>query len=623
MKWFYVTALAIAALMVLSPYLLLRGEQSGRQSGKVVSYDVYGAKVKSIDPATCGDTTSASIQGNIYEGLYTYHFLKRPVEVVPQLAEEMPRISPDGRTYTIKIKKGVNYSRNACFGTEADGRPKTREVRAADFVLAFKRVADFHVTTQLSLAFIEDRIVGLSEYRNNTRRYAKGDLSRYDKEDLRGVRALDEHTLQIELNEPFPQLVYVLAIGVYAPIPREVAAYYLARGPMESRSPEILQREAIAGTGPYLLTDWIKGGKIVLERNDEFRHETYPAEGAPGDEAAGLLKDAGKQVPFIDVQELVFVEESNPAWMMFERKQRDLAGIPRDVYDKVISPTRELVAKYEKEGVRLLKYTSPAVYWIVFNMDDPVVGKSKSLRQALCLAYDVETHIEVLYNGRGIRATNIIPSEFKGHDEAGPGPYYRYDLDAAKEKIEQAKQELLAVGVIKPGEPIPALKLDMAGRDESSRRFAEFAMGEFRKLGVELKVEMNDWPTLQSKVQNKQCQLYTMGWHADYPDAENFLQLFYTPNIDRGTNNSNYSNAAFDELFRKAATELDESKRVAMYVEMVRMLNEDCPVLLLSEPVSFLLIHKWVSNVKPHPIGYGYLKYRRIDVDLRRRMGGR
>jgi len=169
---------------------------------------------------------------------------------------------------------------------------------------------------------------------------------------------------------------------------------------------------------------------------------------------------------------------------------------------------------------------------------------------------------------------------------------------------------------------MPELTLDLGGTDEHARRTAQFARGQFAQIGVRLRIELNDWPTLQDKVDNKQCQIYSMGWHADYPDAENFLQLYYTPNIQRGTNNTNYSNPEFERLYEQAAVTMEERKRVPLYAKMIRMINEDCPVLLLSEPISFVLYHPWVYNSKPHPIGYGYLRYIRIDTAARAAAGG-
>ena len=628
MKWFYVAALLVVTGLVLSPLGFLPDRAEEDYAGRMVYRGSYGAEIKSLDPATCGDTTSSGMQGNCYEGLYCYHYLKRPVEVIPQLAGGMPEISSDRLTYTIRLKPGVRYARNPCFGSEEDGRPGTREVRAEDFVLAFKRVADYHINTGLAWAFLSGRIVGLDAWRVKSQAYQAGDFSRYDLP-VEGITAPDELTFRIRLTEPFPQMVQVLAMHVYAPIPPEAVDYWLGteadgkggrRGiALKDRSTEFREAEQVVSTGPYVMKEFRRRDRIVFARNPEFRQDYYPTEGAPGDREAGLLDDAGKAVPFMDVMRLDCVPEDYSSWMRFLSRQVEASGIPRENFDFVVTPDKELAEKWRKRHIYLSKYESPSVYWIVFNMEDPIVGASKSLRQALCLAYDVANHIEVLYNGRGVRAVNIIPRVVKGHGEAGPGPYYRLDLEAAKLKIAQAKAELAEAGMLVDGE-IPELKLDLGSNDRGARLMAEFARQQLAKVGVRLKAVYNDWPTLQQKVHNKQVQMYTMGWHADYPDAENFLQLFYSPNIARGTNNANYANPDFDRLYEQIRTMPDTLERTEIYARMANMISEDCPVLLLSEPISYVLYYDWVRNVKHHPVGYGFTKYRRIDTALRSRL---
>jgi ABC-type transport system substrate-binding protein len=310
--------------------------------------------------------------------------------------------------------------------------------------------------------------------------------------------------------------------------------------------------------------------------------------------------------------------------MLFLSRQLDAGGIPRETFDEVITPDQDLSERWRKRHIALKVYTEPTVYWIVFNMEDEVLGASKSLRQALCLGYDVKSQIEVLYNGRGRRAVNVVPSSLKGHAAAGPGPYYRYDLEAAKKKLDDARKELGAAGLLENG-AIPELTIDMVGGagEASAARYADFMRQQFARLGLDLKVVFNDWPTLQRKVHNKNVQMYTMGWHADYPDAENFLQLYYSGNIDKGTNNANYSNPLFDSLYEKVRIMQDTPERTAIYARMINILSEDCPALLTLEPVRYVLIYDWLRNVKPHPVGYGYTKYRRLNTGLRAEQGGR
>jgi ABC-type transport system substrate-binding protein len=616
---FFITAGGFVALLSFSPVLFLSLGGVDDFSGKTVHYSGVGAKIKSMDPATCGDTTSATVQGQIYESFYGYHYLKRPVEVIPQLAAEMPHVSEDGLTYTIRLKDGIFYARNSCFGADRDGRAATRAVRADDFVLAFKRIADFHIASPLAWSFLSGKIKGLDDYRAKTKSYLEGDFDRY-KIKVEGVRAIDNLTIQLQLTAPFPQLLNVLAMHNYAPIPHEVIDYYLSRKPLAERNAIITEVEQAVGTGAYRLTTWEKGSRLILERNEEYRHGFYPESGESGDREAGLLADAGNRLPFIDVIYMNVIEQPTPGWLRFHSRQSDFSGVPRDVFDSVISPSRELTEEWSRQGITLGKYGSPVIYWLVFNMEDPLLKASPSLRQAMCLSYSVEDEIQLLRNGRGKRAINILPSSFPTHGLAGPGPYFRYDPEAAREKLKQARSELAVKDLLDKDGRIPEISVDLGSRE--SRRRGEFIKQQFSEIGLNVKIKLNDWPTLQEKVHTKRCQLFTMGWHADYPDGENFLQLFYGPNIAKGTNNSNYSNPKFDALYEQAKVMPDSPERRELYAKMVRMIGEDCPLVLLSEPLSFVLKYDWVKNYKPHPFGYGNTKHLRIDTDLRRRMGG-
>ena len=573
-----------------------------------VYYGTFMTEIRSLDPATCGDTTSSALQGMIFEGLYGYHYLKRPLKVIPQLAAAMPDVSADGLTWRIKIRKGVKYSRSACFGASRDGTFPTRTVRAADFVFAFKRIADFHVPSNLSWAFLDGRIVGLNDYRKRTRGYKLDDLSRYDLP-VAGLRAVDETTLQLRLTRPFPRLTDILAMHLYAPIPPEAVRYCLAKTRRITFTHPML-----VGTGPYVLDEFNPKSRIVFVRNGEFRADYYPSEGSPLDREAGMLADAGKRVPFIDRIKWDYVSEHSRAWKAFLAGQVDILGISRDVFKQVIGRDMKLTEAYADRGLVLVRSNYPAVYWVCFNMTDPVVGKSKSLRQAMCLSFDVEAYVKTQFNGRARRAVNCVHSGFVGHAEAGPGPYARLDVDLARKKLVAARKELVAAGAIKPGGKIPTLTLELGARDELMAERARFMIKQFAAIGLEVEVVLNDWPALQRKVNQRKAQMFTMGWHADYADAENFLQLYTTASIKTGVNTTGYSNPAFDKLFARLEVMPDSPQRREILARLIRMISEDCPILLLTEPRSYVLHHKWVRNYKPHPMAYGTEKYRRIDT---------
>lgn len=640
---FIIIALIVVAALVFGPVLLLSwtSRERSRYEDQVVLWSSYPSKIKTIDQTMCGDTTSATMQANVYEPLYAYHYLKRPVEVVPLLAEDLPEVSEDGLTYTIRIQRDVFYAPNPCFGVDADGKAMSRAVRAGDLVLSFLRAADNHILSPMAWSFLSNRIVGLNEYHEKTKDYRQGDFSRY-RLAVEGIQALDDHTLRIQLLEPFPAFVFVLAMHSYAPVPSEVIEYYLERtaahaernGKYEpvrgggseislvNRTPEFTDHRMAVGTGAYRIAVWERGNRIVFERNPLYRDVRYPDEGAPEDEEAGLLADAGKRLPFIDALYYQHVPQDFSMWMKFLSGQLDTGSIPRDVFSEVITPDKGLAEQWQKRGIRLVTFDDPTVFWFGFNMQDPVISASKSLRQAMCLAYDVESYVEVLLNGRGRRAVNTLPSSFPVHEEAGPGAYYRLDRDAARAKLEDAKRELAAAGLLASGGQIPTINIDLGSQDDYARKQGEFAKQQFDAIGLSVRIQLNDWPTLQQKVHNKQVQMYQMGWHADYPDPENFLQLYYGPNIEKGTNNTNYSNPEFDALYRQILSMPDSPERREICTRMVRMLNEDVPMLLLAEPVAFVLKYDYLLNYKRHPIGYGMTKYWRIDTDRRKALRG-
>jgi ABC-type oligopeptide transport system substrate-binding subunit len=597
----------------------------------IVHRSHLSSPLQSLDPAMSSDTTSASILANVYEGLYTYHYLKRPVghaTLIPNLAEAMPEVSQDGLTYTIRLKKGVVYQRNACFGRE-EHRDKTRPVRAADFVLAFKRCADFHVPPRLGYVMIAGRIEGVEAFRTATREeYAAEDYERFDL-DVAGLRAVDDHTLQIKLTKPYPQLPLVLAMHPFAPVPPEAIKHWLDRP--GNQEPQFTAPGLLPGTGAFRI-DAANDSRIVLVRNPDYRSETYPSEGEgahddyPGDEALGLLEDAGKTMPFIDVVVYDIVPDYGHSWRALTDGRIDARGILTQKIEEVLSPQRRLRESWAERGFYLRKSLSPTLYWIAFNMDDPVVGASRSLRQAICLAFDTRAHIDRVYGGRGRPAVNIIPHGLDGHEQAGPGSYYvphtpqnrERILARAKAKLADARKELAAAGALSDGR-IPTLQLEMsAGRISSE--MGDFVREQLAAIGLEATTVANDWATLQKKVTDRTAQMFMMGWHADYPDAKNFLQLFYSPNIETGTNNVNYADEQYDAWYAEASQLPPGPRRTQLYVKMSRKISQDVPVLLLSQPAGYLLCNDWLGNCKPHPFPIANLKHYRIDPALRRKL---
>ena len=555
--------------------------------------DIYHGRterVRGFDPVKAGDVASAIAISRIYECLLQYSYLERPYKLEPALAEEMPQISVDGLVYTFKIRRGIFFHDDPCFGG------KRRELIAEDFIYSIKRVADVKNESTGYWAF-NDRIIGLDEFRKASASQGKTD---YDI-NVPGLLALDKYTLRIVLKRPYPQLLWILAMHYACAVPREAVEYY---------GSDFLNHPV--GTGPYVLKEWKRNYRLEFVKNMDWknllRRESYPLNGSEEDISEGLLVDAGKQIPFIDRIIQYVIDDQSTHWLKFVSGELEASGISRDNWDAVITPSKTLAPSLLRRGIRLYKTPTLDVYYIGFNMEDPVVGRNRKLRQALTCAFDSEQWVE-FFNGRITRAKGPIPPGVSGYDDK-PSPY-PFDLEKARQLLREAGYP---DGIDPSTGRRLKLVVELGSADPQTRESMELTMGFMRKIGIELIPSYNNWPTFLSKMERKQCQMYRLGWVADYPDAENFLQLFYGPNSSPGPNHSNYSNQEFDRLYEKVREMPDGSERTALYKKMADIVIEDCPWIFMHHPMDYSLQHRWVENYKYHDFPYGMIKYYRIDT---------
>jgi ABC-type transport system substrate-binding protein len=268
------------------------------------------------------------------------------------------------------------------------------------------------------------------------------------------------------------------------------------------------------------------------------------------------------------------------------------------------------------------------VYYIGFNMDDPVVGgnplkgvdndlvaRNRKLRQAVTCAFNTDEWIKY-YNGRVMRAKGPIPPGVAGYEDK-PSPH-PFDLERAK--------KLLAEAGYRDGiDPATGRRLRLTlelgnAADPEVKQSVELLVKFMEKMGIALIPSYNNWPTFLAKMERRQCQMFELGWVADYPDAENFLQLFYGPNSSPNPNHCNYINPEFDALYERIRVMSDCPERTAIYRKMADIVVEDCPWVFMHNPMSYGLQHQWLGNYKPHDFPYGMDKYRKIDSAMRTRM---
>lgn len=571
-------------ILMLLPALLLAFTACTKKSGQNENSITYGLRVnlKTLDPAQTSEEGSSETASNIFEGLLQYNYLKRPLTPEPLLAVGMPEVSKDGLTHTFKLKPGVKFQDSDVFPNG-----KGREVVASDFIYSWKRLADPKGKGEGFWIF-DGKIKGLNEWRD---KLAKGEGKFEDA--IEGWQAPDDKTVVIKLTRPYYQLHYVLCMTFAAVVPHEAVEKY---------GEEFMNHPV--GTGPYRFESWTRGSKLVLVKNPTWHGGTYPTEGMPGDKEKGLLEDAGKPLPFVD--KIVFLElpEDQPRWLNLMQGNVEYAGIPKDSFDKAIV-NDDLSPELKKKGFKLDKYTRSDIVFISFNMEDPVIGKSADLRRALSMAYDTETSMKTFYNNQVLKAHSPISPDMDGWDPNFKNPYKELNVEKAKEFLKKSGHP--------DGKGLPELEYNTSG-SATTRQMAEYVQEQFGKIGVKVKIVSNSWPQFQDRIRTKKAQMFGMAWNADYPDAENMLQLFYSKNVSPGPNNSNYKNKEFDALYEQAVKLPPGPKRTELYLKMRDIFVRDMPWIPTVHRIGYAVQQGWLKNLKLNETLKGQYKYLRVDL---------
>ena len=642
--------------------------------GQPIFYTAFTERPKHLDPAQAYSENEYEFLAQIYQPPLQYHYLKHPYTLVPQAAGEMPRIIyldksnqplPDDApaeqvafsVYEIHLRQGLKYQPHPAFARDAQGKPEyfalttndlqdiyalndfphsgTREVKAADYVYQIKRLAHPAIHSPIA-GLMADYIVGLKEYAATLQQAQKAhpdaflDLHDYP---LEGAQALDDTTYRIKVYGKYPQFAYWLAMPFFAPMPVEADRFYAQDG---MRERNLTLDWWPVGSGPYYLSENNPNQRMVLSRNPNFSGETYPAEGDPGDQEAGLLADAGKPLPQIDKVVFTLEKETIPYWNKFLQGYYDASGISSDSFDQAVQVNvggeANVTDSMRAQGITLSTSVATSTFYMGFNWLDPVVGgdteRARKLRRAIAIAMDFEEFISIFANGRGIAAQSPIPPGIFGYRESEAGiNHYVYDWvnGAPKRKsIEEAKKLLAEAGYPngldeKTKQPL-VIYLDTTANGVGNKSRLDWLRKQFEKLNLQLVARSTDYNRFQDKVRKGDTQMFYYGWNADYPDPENFLFLLHGAQArvgKGGENASNYSNPEFDRLFGQMKNMPNGAERQKIIDEMLEILRRDTPWLWGHHPKDYVLQHSWLHNSKPNKLANNKLKYLRIDAEQR------
>lgn len=537
-------------------------------------------EIKGYDPIMANDLYSGREISKIYEGLLSYHWLKIPYELQANLAAAMPEASKDGLTYTFKIRQGVKFQDDIAF---PDG--KGREVEANDFVYSIKRLADTKNQAE-GWWVLDGKLKGLNEWRDKNSRLP---AANYDEE-VEGLRALDKYTLQFKLSKPFPQFLYALAMPYTFVVAKEVVAKY---------NKEFINHPV--GTGPFYLTKFDQGKRITYFKSPTFRDTFYPSDASP--EFKHLLGDAGKKLPLVDKVVVNVIIESQPAWLKLNKGEIDTYAIPKDNFAATVKDNK-LTPELLSKGLDLSITPLLDLTYTAFNYDHKLFQNSK-LRKAMFMAFDEEKSNELFYNKTAFPAQGVIPPGIAGNIKDYKNPFKGLNIEGAK--------KMLAEAGYPGGKGLPEITYDISD-STTSRQMAEFFQKQMEQIGIKIKIQASPWPEFLAKQKKRSLQMFGAAWGADYPDAENFLQLLYGPNASPGSNNSNYNNPQFNKDFEAAVVMQDSPQRTALYEKLNKFLAEEAVLMFNNHRQSYSLTQGWLKNYHYPDLNHDYVQYLNVDT---------
>jgi ABC-type transport system substrate-binding protein len=568
---------------------------------------------RSLDPQFAYDQMSKTVLETICDTPFEYHPMRTdPYELMPGLVERMPdkTANADGTvSYTFHLKRDIRYHDDPCFpGGEG------REVTAADMEYTVKRMCDPKVECPV-LSTLQEFIAGMKEAHDAAKQ--NGDVFDYAKP-LPGVEVVGSHSFRLHLKKAYPQILYWMAMPFFTPTAREAVEYYDGEehpdGPGGKMVVRPLFRWHPVTTGPFRLVSYRQGHSFRFIRNDRYKTLAFPTEGWPAEQEALLRPLAGAKLPFVDEVQMPILQEELPIWLLTRQGYLDGFGVGKDAFNSVVTASHELSPKFAERGMRLGKRTEPSTFWIMMNMQDPVLGPNKKLRQALSCSYDAQTWVDIFYNGTAEVARQLVPPGLYGHQKGLKNPY-AFDLERAKRLMAEAGYP---DGIDpKTGQPLQ-LTIDATGGDSWHRQTVEFEQRCFERLGVRVRVNENTFPRQQEKLDQGNFQLASSGWGADYPDPENYFFLFYSKNFPQaGSNWSRFANPEFDRMFEQMATMENSPERLALVHQLNAFLTEECPIMFNFHKAYYTLIQPWAPRTNANEMMEQGLKYAITDPVLR------
>jgi len=580
------TVVAGAAAGGLVPHLAWAADDGvgAPVAPKVLRYAFEVAET-SLDPAKINDLYSRTLTPHIFEGLYTYDHLARPVKIKPLTADAMPTHSDDFRVWTARVRPGIFFATDPAF------KGKRRELVAQDYVYSWKRFADPANKSPVWSGMETEGYLGLPELRQRALDQKKP--FDYDQE-IEGIRAIDRYTVRFTLKEPRPRFDQTLASGdLYGAVAREVVEFYGA----EAESHPV-------GTGPFKLVQWRRSSLIAFERNPDFREMLYDGEPAAGDaEGQALLaRFKGRRLPMVDRVEISIIEEEQPRWLSFVNGEADVAYRVGYQFAPQAMPNGKVAPNLAKKGIRGYPIIEAASNYFLFNMDDPVVGgytpAQVALRRAISLGIDSRKIIDYAYMGLGTVAQGPTLPHTSAYDAKLKTENGDYDPARARALLD------LYGFLDKDGdgwrERPDGSPLVLRVNSESQARFrkiCEVLIKNMTTIGIRVEINIGQWPENLKSARAGNYQVWLVGGLSASPDSQGAYQRYDSKQIG-GQNMARVRLPQFDVLYEKLQTLPNGPERIAVFREAERVALAYMPYKNILNRLTLDMTHKRVVGYR-------------------------
>lgn len=537
-------------------------------------------QVESLDPAKAFSDDSLVVSSQVLESLYQYHYLKRPYELQPLLADGMPQVFQKGKFIKIKLKRGVYYHDHPAF------KGVKREVVAEDFVNQFKRLA-LESLKSPGRGHFSGLIQGFEEYS----KAVGDDWKKIPSIELPGVVAHDPWTLHLQLNKPDSNINYYLALNFTVPVPWELIEYY---------NNELDQ--IMVGTGPYKYQGF-RGDYYEMEKNRDYREDFYPSSGDRYANVQNLLDSSKQRIPFVDEVRFYVTSDESERWEEFMNKEFDLINVPKTFIPMLYDASGELNSDLRKQSVELKHFPILANRWLAFNMQDPVIGKNKHLRRAIAYGIDYKRYIKEMSQNTNLRANSLLVPGISGYRPAKDFRF-RHDPELARDYLKKAAQA--------EGGELPTIIYSTRGSQAINLLEAKLIKEMLENIGLTVKIQVLSFSDFLRKGRAGELMFFTDVWLFDYPDGEDILQLLVSTNFP-GINKSGYRNEKADQLYGELKQTSNQDQRDKIIQQMEELVFEDLPWIPMMYESSFVVQYPHVKNYRKSSIIRNYVKYLKIE----------